>query len=134
MERHNHIKKEESVFFENRAEFLLGIFYTQNSRPGAEKIFQKSIDKLTRIVYNIDTKIREDIKMKLTNEERDVLLQASKILVKICLKTDDGYYYAKNNSGIYDNMELDSASDLCELLSRDSEIKFVTDFDFDSYK
>lgn len=72
--------------------------------------------------------------MKLTNEERNILLQASKILEKICLKTDDGCYYAENNSGIYDDMELDEASNLCELLSRDSEIKFVTDFDSDSCK
>lgn len=72
--------------------------------------------------------------MKLTNEERNILLQASKILKKICLKTDDGCYYAENNSGIYDDMELDEASNLCELLSRDSEIKFVTDFDSDSCK
>lgn len=71
--------------------------------------------------------------MKLTNEERNILLQASKIIGRICSKTSNRCY-AQNNCGLYENFELDEASNLCELLSRYSEINFVTEFDTDSCK
>jgi hypothetical protein len=71
-------------------------------------------------------------KMKLTDEERNILLQASVILGRIYSKANG--LYIENNCGVYGDFDVEDAADTCELLSRDSEINFVTEFDPDSCK
>ena len=70
--------------------------------------------------------------MKLTDGERNILLQASKILERIYSKANG--LYVENNCGVYEDFEIEEAADTCELLSRYSEINFVTEFDTDSCK
>ena len=70
--------------------------------------------------------------MKLTEEERRVLLQASIILERIYAKAHG--LYVENDSCVYEDFEIEDAADICDLLSRHPKINFVTDFDSDSCK